>query len=238
MGEGDEVARIRSVYRGYQHDDAKWAKWSAANPGNQAICDERTRLVHRLLTEDGLVPLTGSRVLDVGCGNATELARMAEWGASPDDLYGVDLLDDVVRGACELHPELNIHVGNAERLEPPDESFDVVLLFTVLSSVLDDGMARNISSEVRRVLVPGGVVVWYELRCPNPMNRAVRPIGRAMIERLFPGFALRLEPATLLPPLARRLGRFTPVWYPRLARLRVLQSHYVGLLHKPRRAVP
>src|SRR5690606_34102558 len=32
MGEGDEVARIRSVYRGYQHDDAKWAKWSAANP--------------------------------------------------------------------------------------------------------------------------------------------------------------------------------------------------------------
>jgi len=233
MGEVDEVARIRGVYQRYQDDAAKLAQWSEANLGNQAIEDERTLLIRRLLAEAGLLPLTDRRVLDIGCGNGTELARMAEWGAAREDLYGIDLLDDVVRTARAQHPGVHIEVGNAERLEFPDESFDLVLLFTVLSSVLDEAMARHIGAEVRRVLVPGGGVVWYDLRCPNPRNRAVRPLRRAASERLFPGFAMRLLPATVLPPLARRLGRFTPVWYPRLARIGLLQTHYVGFLTKP-----
>jgi hypothetical protein len=83
------------------------------------------------------------------------------------------------------------------------------------------------------VLRPGGAVLWYDFRYGNPRNPNVRGLRRAEIAALFPGFDERLELVTLMPQLARRLGRITSVAYPALARLRPLRTHYVGLLIKP-----
>ncbi len=52
------------------------------------------------------------------------------------------------------------------------------------------------------------------------------------IVALFPEFTLDLDKLTLLPPLARRLGRWSALLYPHLANIRILRGHYIGILRR------
>lgn len=228
-----EVERLKSVYRQYNTAVSCEAQWSNDNRGNRAILRERTRLLGRLLHSAGLVPLTGRRVLDVGCGAGNVLVGLCRWGASLSDLHGIDLRPDAIERGRHRYPGVDLRVANAEVLPFADAQFDLVLLFTVFTSILDERMARNVADEVRRVLMPGGVIAWYDLRRNNPRNRNVRGMNRAAIQVLFPNFTCRLHAVTLLPPLARRLGPATPLLYPALAAVPPLRTHYLGLLTKP-----
>lgn len=73
-----ETRRIRLAYEEYTRDLTYAGKWSLDNPGNRAIVEERESLLRQMLSEHGFWPLTPFRILDVGCGTGTTLARMAE----------------------------------------------------------------------------------------------------------------------------------------------------------------
>lgn len=223
-----EAERIRTVYAGYR--DAAHGKWARGNPGNLAMVAERNACITSLLARHGLPSLAGRRVLDVGCGGGELLRFLTTLGARPGDLYGVDLLPERIAAARELLPEARFGVGNAERLEFTTGSFDLVTLFTVFSSVLDDRMSTNLAREVTRVLRPGGQVLVYEFRVPSLTNRHTRPLGRRQISQLFPGAALVARSLTVVPPLARRLGGLTGTLYPLLACLPFLRTHNLVLL--------
>ena len=232
-GPDAEAERIGRAYARYRSSAASAARHAVGNRGNQAIVAERDRVVDALLSRVGLNPLTGRRVLDVGCGYGHELARMRELGASPQHLVGVDLLPDRLERARRDFPGIDFRQGNAAALDLEDASFDLVLCYTLFSSILDRATAGRVAAEVTRVLRPGGAVAWYDLRYPNPRNPDVRPLGAAEVRALFPGHAATLRAVTLLPPLARRLGPLTPAAYPALTRVRPLCSHLAGVLVEP-----
>jgi len=141
---------------------------------------------------------------------------------------GIDLLPERIAQARKRQPHIFFYVGNATEAPFPPESFDLVFVFTVFSSILDDRLAHAVARKIWHVLASGGAVVWYDLRYPNPFNRKVRPIPRSKIEELFPEAHADLRPATLIPPVARRF----PALYPCLARIRLLKGHYLGILRK------
>lgn len=228
----DEIERIARAYRGYEQESLATKRWSLTNRGNRAALDERQRTIRKMLTAKGWVPLGSRRVLEVGCGTGAELARLMEFGAEPRLLVGVDLLADRVAAAKASYPSLDLRVANAERLEFADAEFDLVLAMTLFSSIKDEHMARNVAAEIKRVLKPGGAVLWYDFRYDNPNNPNVRAMTEVGVRSLFPGLDGRLESVTLLPPLARRLGRLTPALYPVLASAPPLRTHLVGLLWK------
>ncbi len=228
-----EVQRLRAVYRQYAEQNLAASKWSPHNRGNQAIIRERDWLLAKLLDKAGLLPLGQRRVLDVGCGTGGVLAGFQHWGATPKNLVGVDLLAERISMAQRSFPDMSFQQANAEDLPFSDSSFDLIVLYTVLSSVLSAEMSLHIVRQVARVLRPGGAIAWYDFRIRNPFNPQVRGITRRRLAGLLPGFELRLLPVTLLPPLARRLGPFTPWLYPLLAAVPWLRTHYVGLLLKP-----
>ncbi|MBT9252253.1 MAG: class I SAM-dependent methyltransferase [Brockia lithotrophica] len=231
-----EARRIRLAYEEYDRDLRCAGKWSPDNPGNRAIVEERESLLKQMLREHGFWPLTPFRILDVGCGTGGTLARVAEWGARPENLVGIDLLPERIARARERYPHITFYVGNAAEAPFPPESFDLVFAFTVFSSILDDRLARAVAQKIWYVLKPDGAVVWYDLRYPNPFNRKVRPLTRSKIRDLFPEAHADLRPATLLPPLARRLrSDWLPVLYPLLARIHPLKGHFLGILHKRKR---
>ncbi|MEU8357548.1 class I SAM-dependent methyltransferase [Nonomuraea sp. NPDC048882] len=98
-----------------------------------------------------------ARVLDYGCGYGRVMAELSEHGFS--DVSGVDLSSALIERGRQLRPDLRFAVLES----PPDltcasASFDVVLLFAVLTCVPDDAAQRAMVAELSRVLAPGGLL--------------------------------------------------------------------------------
>jgi SAM-dependent methyltransferase len=225
-----EMDRLRDVYRDYAERGFANSKWSLDNCGNQEMRRERSHHLDALLCGSGLLPLTSRRILDLGCGTGENLASFKDWGAGPENLFGVDLLAERIRIATKRFPMLTFQQANAEDLPFGDGFFDIVCVFTVFTSILDERMARNISREIERVLTSDGSIIWYDFRIRSPHNPNVRGMSRREIQSLFPRFRMALRTLTLVPPLARRLGPTTPWLYPCLAAFPFLRTHYLGVL--------
>jgi ubiquinone/menaquinone biosynthesis C-methylase UbiE len=148
-------------------------------------------------------------------------------------LTGIDLRESALEQARSRFPRAKFIPGNAEELPFPDGSFDVVAMFTVLSSVLAVDSRTAIAREAMRVLRPGGTVLCYDMRFRNPWNHHVRPVTRGKLRHLFPNVVLQLRSVTLLPQVARPLGSLVPCAFPALYAIPLLRTHWLGVLRKP-----
>lgn len=221
---GDEADRLRAAIGRRGPVEARLVH----NPGQAAIIAERDRAIERLIGAGGV---SSGRLLDIGCGEGAMLAHLIE-GRIVADGEGVDLLPERIERARAARPGIRFQVADAANLPFPDASFDAVLAMTVFSSV-PIPVRPAVAAEIARVLRPGGVFIWYDLRMRSPSNPDVRPFQSAEVEALFPGWRVDADRVTVAPPLARRLGRTAPVAYPLLARLAVLLTHEAGLARKP-----
>ncbi|HET7420691.1 MAG TPA: class I SAM-dependent methyltransferase [Candidatus Dormibacteraeota bacterium] len=226
-----ESERIARAYRSRSAGVA--SRWDLANAGNRAILAERRNLVRRVLDDQGWLPLGERRLLDVGAGGGAELAWFTELGAVEANLAGIDLLPERVESARRRFPAIDFQVGNAERLPFPDASFDILVAYTLFSSILDGAMARAVAAEMTRVMKPGGGLLWYDFRYDSPSNHDVRGVPASRVRDLFPTLRGGFVRLTLLPPLARRLGPLTGIGYRALSTLTFLRSHLLALLVKP-----
>jgi len=179
-------------------------------------------------------PLDDVRVLDVGCGPGTWLLEFAQWGAKPRNIAGIDLELARIARAIERLPEADIRVGDAQILPWPNESFDVVTQFTVFTSILDGCVKARMASEMRRVLRPGGLILWYDFRFDNPRNKNVKGIRIAEVRKLFLDCSVESRSETLLPPLARAVVPVSWMAAELLSCIPFLRSHYLAVI-QPRR---
>jgi ubiquinone/menaquinone biosynthesis C-methylase UbiE len=238
MSVNPERERVARVYARYECDPEERAKRDPSNPGLACIQRERAAALNDLLSVEGLLPLRGKRILDVGCGTGDELARLCTVGADSDLCVGVDLLEDRVARASRVHPDLRFLCADARALPFADEEFDLVLANLLFGSILDDEIAVDAAAELARVMSPDGAIVWYENRYPTPWNRDVRGYGLHDVTRLFPGWRIRARKVTLLPPLARRLRRAATWAYPALAAMPVLCGRYLAVLRPGNARLP
>ena len=116
-------------------------------------------------------------------------------------------------------------IGDARGLPFEDAGFDLVTLFTVLSSLANGTHAELALRQAFRVVSPGGLLVVWEPRLPNPLNphtvfigdrilnRALAAARRVKFEprpfcRRWPaGSALLPTPRTHCSPGSRRFAR-------------------------------
>jgi len=231
--EGDEVERIRRAYA-RREQESKPNLYSVFRAENFLAVQQRERAMLRYLQHSQMVPLEDKRVLDIGCGLGGLLRRFIDYGALPQNLYGVDLLPHRIEQAQHIQPNVNFESGNAEHLSYPDAFFDIVVQFTVFTSILQPAMKENIAREMMRVLNPQGIIIWCDYSFNNPRNQDVRGVGRREIQRLFPGCRTSLTRVTLAPPLARVVAsRFPSVAY-LLQGLPFLCTHLLGVIRKGR----
>lgn len=223
---GDEINRLREIYTEALRD----RRWDVDNPGRQQMAKERSEAIETLLGARLARPLHECRVLDVGCGYGNQLGWFNERGVQPENLFGVDLLAAHIESARKRYPTFNFMQSNAEHLNFPSDSFDIIVAFTIFSSLIDSRMAENVAAEMLRVLKKSGAILWYDLRYPNPRNSSVRAMTRRRINYLFPGMAIQLKSISLLPQLADGLGATAATTYPLLAGIPLLRPHYIGLL--------
>jgi ubiquinone/menaquinone biosynthesis C-methylase UbiE len=181
-----------------------------------------------------MFPLNGRRVADIGCGVGTWLLEFIQWGVDPADVGGIDLMPERLERARRRIPRADLHLGNASELPWPDESFDLVSQFLVFTNIFDPELKHAVANEMLRILKPGGVVLWFDLRVNNPRNPEVRGLRRAEIRTLFPSCEIELIPALLAPPLGRLIAGWSWPFAEALHALPFLCTHYAGLISKPR----
>jgi ubiquinone/menaquinone biosynthesis C-methylase UbiE len=218
-----EERRLRRAY-----SVASWDRhYTGTGKARIFFAQEQERALLALLRRRGHASLEKLAVLEIGCGTGRALKDLIRWGADPRRLAGVDLLRnrlDEARRTCPA--DVTLVEGNAAHLPFPDGGFDVVMQFTVFTSILDDAVRRRVAAEMRRVLRPGGVVIWYDFfaRSPNPN---VRPVRKSELRSLFPGYQLDIRRVTLAPPLARIMAE--RAWWVAevLQKIPLLRTHYL-----------
>jgi ubiquinone/menaquinone biosynthesis C-methylase UbiE len=110
--------------------------------------------------------VSGPKVLEVGVGTGRNMPYY------PDgvDITAIDLTPGMLERARvraqELTKSIQLKLGDVQRLEYPDQTFDSVVATCVFCSVPNPVLGLQ---EIRRVLKPGGTVLLLEhMRSDNP----------------------------------------------------------------------
>ena len=123
----------------------------------------------------------GARVLELGVGTGLSLDAYP----SHCQVTGIDLAPDMLERAQDKVNQnglrhITLEQGDALALKFPDDSFDYVMAFHVVSVVPDP---YRMMAEARRVCRPGGVItIINHFRSPQPtiarLQRTIDPITR------------------------------------------------------------
>jgi ubiquinone/menaquinone biosynthesis C-methylase UbiE len=117
---------------------------------------------------------SGTRVLEVGCGNGYTLGKYAQAGA---EVYGIDVTETAVNISQKRFEYQKLKgdfvVGNAEDLPYEDNFFDCVCSMGVLHHVPDTEKAVG---EMHRCLKPGGRLIIMVYHRDSIPYRIVMPL--------------------------------------------------------------
>jgi SAM-dependent methyltransferase len=148
--------------RAHLHD--MWATVAGAWGAHVAYVDARGASVSERMLEL-TTPQPGERVLELACGPGGPGLAAAELVAPEGEVVLSDVVPEMTSIAAERVEALGLtnvstRVLDLERIEQPDESYDVVLCRDGLMLVPEPARAAR---EIRRVLRPGGrvaIAVW------------------------------------------------------------------------------
>ena len=210
-------------------DVARWAPW---RPEEIFMRTQRRRVAARLLVRAGAFPKAGQRCLEVGHATLGWLGELLGWGLRETDLHGIELDAERARVAQQAFPSADLRVGDATALPWEGASFQLVIVSTVFSSILNPLVRNYLAREVERVIAPGGALLFYDFAVTNPANDQVRGISRGEILRLFPGLRGEVRTVTLAPPLARAIAPWSWTLATCLEAAPFLRTHLLGVLKK------
>ena len=106
--------------------------------------------------------LARQHVLEVGCGRGVGTEILLSLGAA--HVTGFDLDPKMIalaqKRVAKCGNRVSVFVGDAEKMEAPDASFDAVVDFGIIHHIPDWQQALK---EIARVLRPGGVFYFEDL---------------------------------------------------------------------------
>ncbi len=148
-----------------------------------------------------LLPMQGSTVIDVGCGDGWLVRSLTRKGAH---VTGIEVSPKHLAHAQSLPPAGDEHYmqGVAEDLPIASQSADIVIFFNSLHHVDEKGLLKALR-EAARVLKPGGILFvseplpsgdYFETMKPVHDETAVRNRAQEAL-RYGPEFGLLLEKA-------------------------------------------
>lgn len=97
-----------------------------------------------------------AKILDVGCGYGRTLNEL--YRNDYKNLIGIDFSEKLIARGKNLYPSLTLHIQHTEDIDLPDNSVDAVILFAVLTCIIDDNAQKHLLSEIKRVLKPNGII--------------------------------------------------------------------------------
>ena len=232
----DELAFIAERYARREGDEARY---SLLRPEVLREVHGRQRLLMRRLAQHlqrrgGAQGLAELKLVEVGCGNGSNLLEMLRLGLRAEHLTGIELLPELVASArARLPAATTLLEGDASTVALAEVGSDLVLASTVFSSILDETLRQRLAAAMWRWLRPGGAVIWYDFTFDNPRNPDVRGVKPSQVRQLFPAGRFSAERVTLAPPLARAVGSWHPACHGLLNAVPLLRTHLLAWIEKP-----
>src|SRR5579862_10040289 len=117
-----ETDRVRERYaRRKQQIDP--ARYDPLTPSVYLSDQERERAIIRVFNKVGLTPVCEKRLIEIGCGEGRNLLFFLRLGFLPENLVGIDLLQDAAAVARHRLPEATkILCGDASEIAAEDAS--------------------------------------------------------------------------------------------------------------------
>jgi len=226
-----ETDAVRARYE-RRKIDVSIDRYSLLNPDVWHSMQERQRAMLRLFAKLGLSNFADTKLLEVGCGAGGNLLELLRLGFQPENLIGIELLDDRVAQANKVLPASMVRAGDATGADIPLASQDVVFQSTVFSSLLDHTFQEVLANKMWNWVKPSGGVLWYDFIYNNPNNPDVRGVPVKRIRALFPQAVITVKRVTLAPPIARRVCRVHPGLYSIFNAIPLLRTHVLCWIQK------
>ena len=172
---GSTVDTVRDFWQAHINNEYYTEAERASDSYFDEIEQRRYRTHYHLPELFASLDGAGRSLLEVGCGICVASIQRAQRGFT---VTAVDLTENALtvarQYAAHRGVSIDFRLGNAEGLDFPDQSFDVVYSFGVLHHTPDIG--RSVA-EVHRVLRPGGtayVMLYHRDSLVNLVHRVLR----------------------------------------------------------------
>jgi 2-polyprenyl-6-hydroxyphenyl methylase/3-demethylubiquinone-9 3-methyltransferase len=167
-----EVARFSAIADQWWDPRGKFAPLHRINPVRIGFIRDEL-CAHFGLDAASPAPLSGLRLLDIGCGGGLLSEPLARLGAS---VTGVDASEKNIKTAKTHADRMGVTIdyrhGSAELLHAAGETFDAVMNMEVVEHTADPAAFLSITGSLVR---PGGVMVV------STINRTARAFALAIV---------------------------------------------------------
>lgn len=163
--------------------------------------------------------LRGKRALDIGCAYGYTIELLREMGC---ECIGIDLSSSAIRVANELKLRMDLEVvmGDAERLPFRGNRFDIVTSFELIEHL---SFPEHFVGEVWRILKKGGIFIlttpirgslrqFYDILGERTHISLFKPEELISMLRDFSFRICDLARFTILPIPPHLLGRYLKLW--------------------------
>jgi len=208
-------------------------RYSFLNAAVWQNVQERQRAIIRFFNQFGISRFDQLEMVEVGCGSGGNLLEFLRMGFRPENLIGIELLEDRAIEASAVLPAGIVRTGDANSAAIRVESQDIVYQAVVFSSLLDDRFQKELADRMWSWVKPGGGVLWYDFIYDNPSNPDVRGVSRARVRELFPSAEFSVQRITLAPPISRVVTRVHPSLYRFFNMIPFLRTHLLCWITKP-----
>jgi SAM-dependent methyltransferase len=227
----NEKERILKEYyrRKIEIPGDRYAIW---NPSALHTKHSKERCAIEMLHKYGAFPSADTPCLEVGYGSLGWLGTLISWGVREELLHGIELDHQRAAVAKSILPLAKLEIGDASNMPFSAEQFELVIVSTVLTSVLEQDMRKSIAAEIVRVLKKGGSLIYYDFAFNNPQNPNVKGIRKKELLSLFKGLKGEVRKSTLAPPISRLVAPRSLILASFLESMSFLRTHLMAVLKK------
>ena len=228
----EEKKRILKEYdrRRREIPSNRYAIWNSAS---MQMCFSRERQAIKLLHNLEVFPNKDSKCLEVGYGSLGWLGTLIKWGVKEENIYGIELDEKRAAMAKEILPKANLYVGDGCKMPFESGFFDLVVVSTVFTSILEMKVKQALADEIIRVMKKGGALLYYDFAFNNPANKNVKGVKKKEIRALFSDLLQgKIKRVTLAPPICRIIAPVSFTIADIFEKVPFLRTHYIAVLVK------